>query len=209
MGCKFNTQMGHREYTEAANRCEVCWVQLVHSNWIFHWFRIVQIVLERFSRPWLHNKWIFPLTQLGREHRRCLKTLHSFTDYGIRNRRIMFQEMYRDSKLFDMRGSNSMNNLFVYSILNFDLMWRDEAIVPWPATGSCGSWCSADRSGHSGWSGDLHVWGNFRLSKRVQVTLNLNTGPWHDCIGYQLVPLLHGVLSWTTSNTLINHWISN
>ena len=32
MGCKFNTQMGHREYTEAANRCEVCWVQLVHSH---------------------------------------------------------------------------------------------------------------------------------------------------------------------------------
>ena len=35
--------------------------------------------MERFSKPWLANDFIFNLSPQGREHNRLLSTLHSFT----------------------------------------------------------------------------------------------------------------------------------
>lgn len=45
--------------------------------------RINQIIIDRFSKPWLTNGLIFPLTPAGREHKRLLNTLHSFTQKVI------------------------------------------------------------------------------------------------------------------------------
>lgn len=36
--------------------------------------------MERGVRPWLQPDWIFYLTSRGRETRRCVKTLHQFTN---------------------------------------------------------------------------------------------------------------------------------
>ncbi len=49
--------------------------------------RIGQITMERGLRPWLASDWLFPWTPLGRENRRCVDTLHRFTDAVIRDRR--------------------------------------------------------------------------------------------------------------------------
>nr|QST15021.1 CYP4AP8 protein [Diaphanosoma celebensis] len=61
--------------------------------------RVSQIILERFSRPWLRLPFLFALTPVGREHRRCLATLHGFTDKAIRHRQLMFQEKIRNRAL--------------------------------------------------------------------------------------------------------------
>ena len=40
----------------------------------------MQITMERSVRPWLENDFIFNLSPLGRENRRCVKILHDFTN---------------------------------------------------------------------------------------------------------------------------------
>ena len=43
--------------------------------------------MERGARPWLINDLLFSLSGLGRENRRCIETLHAFTNRVIRDRR--------------------------------------------------------------------------------------------------------------------------
>ncbi|XP_011858591.1 PREDICTED: cytochrome P450 4C1-like [Vollenhovia emeryi] len=47
-----------------------------------------ELFIYRLLRQWLHNKWIFLLTQKGREQRRILKTLHGFTERIIAERKL-------------------------------------------------------------------------------------------------------------------------
>lgn len=49
--------------------------------------RITQIVMERAVKPWLHSDFLFNLSGLGRENRRCVKILHDFTNQVIRDRK--------------------------------------------------------------------------------------------------------------------------
>ena len=44
--------------------------------------------MERGVRPWLMNDWIFNLTTLGRENRRCVEILHRFTDQVVAERKV-------------------------------------------------------------------------------------------------------------------------
>ena len=39
-----------------------------------------EIVQRRQLEPWLQLDWIFNLTAMGADQRRCLKVLHDFTD---------------------------------------------------------------------------------------------------------------------------------
>ena len=59
--------------------------------------RIGVITMERGVRPWLANDWLFGLTQLGRENRRCVATLHRFTNQVIRDRRLALQCQKNDA----------------------------------------------------------------------------------------------------------------
>nr|QST15027.1 CYP4BY3 protein [Diaphanosoma celebensis] len=58
--------------------------------------RIGGIAMERGARPWLVNDWLFSLSSLGRENRRCIDTLHRFTKQVIRDRR---QALRLDAKV--------------------------------------------------------------------------------------------------------------
>jgi len=51
----------------------------------FSFDRAAQVVLKRFSNPWMKIDWLFALTPLGREHAKCLNTLHTFAD-GVTQR---------------------------------------------------------------------------------------------------------------------------
>ena len=43
--------------------------------------------MERAVKPWLHSDFLFNLSGLGRENRRCVKILHDFTNQVIRDRK--------------------------------------------------------------------------------------------------------------------------
>ncbi|KAF4531058.1 hypothetical protein B566_EDAN019032, partial [Ephemera danica] len=46
-----------------------------------------ELVYYRNKRPWLFPNWTFYWTHAGRQYKRCLKTLHAFTDMVIQKRR--------------------------------------------------------------------------------------------------------------------------
>nr|QST15023.1 CYP4AP10 protein [Diaphanosoma celebensis] len=86
VGCKINCSSRRKEYVQAAHR-------------------ICQIIPERFCRPLLRNSLIFYLTPLGWEHARCLRTLHTFTNYVVDHGRSMFQKTFRDKKFINLQIS--------------------------------------------------------------------------------------------------------
>ncbi|XP_039304256.1 cytochrome P450 4C1 isoform X2 [Solenopsis invicta] len=49
--------------------------------------RIGELMVYRYVRPWLLNDWIFSFLPAGREHAKLLKTLHSFTEKIIAERK--------------------------------------------------------------------------------------------------------------------------
>jgi len=59
--------------------------------------RILQIGIERACRPWLLNDFAFGLSALGRENRRCVASLHDFTNRVIRDRRRSLQRAAGDA----------------------------------------------------------------------------------------------------------------
>ncbi|KAI9563477.1 hypothetical protein GHT06_010940 [Daphnia sinensis] len=57
------------------------------SDYVTALYRFTQILMERFAKPWLAVDVIFHFSKQGREHRRLLTTLHSFTRNVIKQRR--------------------------------------------------------------------------------------------------------------------------
>jgi hypothetical protein len=43
-------------------------------------YRMGQVMITKFQKPWLENQRIFSLSALGKEHDQLLKTLHGFTE---------------------------------------------------------------------------------------------------------------------------------
>ncbi|XP_057376934.1 cytochrome P450 4C1-like [Daphnia carinata] len=62
------------------------------SDYVTALYRIIQILMERFAKPWLAINVIFYISKQGREHRRLLTTLHSFTRNVIKQRRQSFEK---------------------------------------------------------------------------------------------------------------------
>ncbi|XP_077541896.1 cytochrome P450 4c3-like isoform X1 [Haemaphysalis longicornis] len=71
--------------------------------------RLGEIVLERMFRPLLHVNFIFQLLSVGREHRKCLKTLHSFTRKVIAERKASLRKEI-DSGLVTLEDDAASNN---------------------------------------------------------------------------------------------------
>nr|QST15022.1 CYP4AP9 protein [Diaphanosoma celebensis] len=84
VGCKLNCSKRRKEYVQAARR-------------------ITQIISTRFCHPWLQNSLIFYLTPLGWEHARCLRTLHTFTNFVVDFGRAEFQKTFRDKKFIKLQ----------------------------------------------------------------------------------------------------------
>ncbi|EFX88386.1 hypothetical protein DAPPUDRAFT_311388 [Daphnia pulex] len=70
--------------------------QYQRSEYVKAIYRINQIIMERFSKPWLVNDFIFKFTPQGREQSCLLKTLHSFTRNVIENRRELLAKMQNE-----------------------------------------------------------------------------------------------------------------
>lgn len=67
------TERDHSEYTQAVKR-------------------MTQLIVHRQLSPWLYRQFIFELSPAGREQARLLRTLHSFTDRVIRERRAEYTD---------------------------------------------------------------------------------------------------------------------
>ncbi len=50
---------------------------------LFFHNRMTQIILARQTQPWLQPDWLFGLSSLGADQKRCLSILHNFTDQVI------------------------------------------------------------------------------------------------------------------------------
>ena len=74
--------------------------------------RIGQITMERGVRPWLMNDWVFHLSALGRENRRCVQTLHKFTNQVIRDRRQALLASKAKAQQVNEQPATTNNNLY-------------------------------------------------------------------------------------------------
>lgn len=54
-------------------------------------FRMTDIIGKRQRMPWMWPDWIFKWLPIGREHDRCLKIIHQFTEKVIQERVQMFR----------------------------------------------------------------------------------------------------------------------
>ena len=85
MGRQVRNRKETKTYLHALDRYKTVFADLYISieigvnNFLFLFYRIIDITLERSIRPWLNSDFIFDLTPLGRENRKCIKTLHNFT----------------------------------------------------------------------------------------------------------------------------------
>uniref|UniRef100_A0A4D5R9T3 Cytochrome P450 4c3 n=1 Tax=Scolopendra viridis TaxID=118503 RepID=A0A4D5R9T3_SCOVI len=70
MGCRLETQLNRdSEYLAAVDR-------------------MCRILYYRSARIWLSYDWLFKLTSVGRESKKCLEILHGFTDKVIQERKL-------------------------------------------------------------------------------------------------------------------------
>uniref|UniRef100_UPI003B5B31EC cytochrome P450 4C1-like n=1 Tax=Leptopilina boulardi TaxID=63433 RepID=UPI003B5B31EC len=77
--------------------CETAMGTVLHEADIQNSYRtaltkLVEIMLYRAFRPWLHNKWIFKLLSNGKEYEKYLSVLHNFSRKIIKERKEYHEE---------------------------------------------------------------------------------------------------------------------
>jgi len=87
--------------------------------------RSLQLLSERFMRPWLSVDWIFNLTQLGREQATTLKYLHGNVQQVVSEKMAKFHASGRQKTQVDDLQSVKRKKL---SLL--DLLIEDEQLTP-------------------------------------------------------------------------------
>lgn len=87
--------------------------------------RSLQLLSERFMRPWLTVDWIFNLTQLGKEQAATLKYLHGNVQQVVSDKMTKFHESGRQKTQVDDLQSVKRKKL---SLL--DLLIEDEQLTP-------------------------------------------------------------------------------
>ena len=96
MGRQVRNRKETKTYLHALDRYKTVFADLYISveiganNFLFLFYRIIDITLERSIRPWLNSDFIFDLTPLGRENRKCIKTLHNFTNQVMQKCKTSF-----------------------------------------------------------------------------------------------------------------------
>ncbi|XP_011705501.1 PREDICTED: cytochrome P450 4C1-like, partial [Wasmannia auropunctata] len=68
--------------------------------------RIGELFAYRTMRPWLRNKWIYSLTEKGKEQKKTLKILHEFTERIITERKL-YHERTNDRFLKNFDNNTS------------------------------------------------------------------------------------------------------
>ncbi|GLH02316.1 Cytochrome P450 4g15, partial [Gryllus bimaculatus] len=63
-----------------------------HSPYVSAIYAASELTLARMLRPWLHPDFIYSLTQNGKEYKKCLNILHSFTNKVINERKLSFMK---------------------------------------------------------------------------------------------------------------------
>ncbi|CAB3369782.1 Hypothetical predicted protein [Cloeon dipterum] len=77
--------------------CETAMGTSVHaqtdseSEYVSAMYEITDLIVYRMLRPWLHPDFIHDMTPTGRNFKRCLKTLHGFTNNVIQERKEEFR----------------------------------------------------------------------------------------------------------------------
>lgn len=94
MGTELRSQEGKSlEYVEAINT--YVWLFLCHKwkncvvtySIYFIYFRVTDITIKRIFKFWLWNESIFNLSQNGRDFKKSLKILHTFTENVSKNKK--------------------------------------------------------------------------------------------------------------------------
>ncbi|XP_046655329.1 cytochrome P450 4c3-like [Daphnia pulicaria] len=63
------------------------------SDYVQSVYKMTQIILARQTQPWLQPDWLFRLSSLGADQKRCLSILHNFTDQVIRERKAKHRKI--------------------------------------------------------------------------------------------------------------------
>ncbi|XP_077521043.1 cytochrome P450 4V2-like [Amblyomma americanum] len=77
-----------------------------HNPYVAAVNRVGELFVERVFKPILHVDFIYGLTPMGREHRKCLDTLHSFTRKVIAERKLALRNEV-DSGLISLEEDTS------------------------------------------------------------------------------------------------------
>lgn len=73
-----NSNIGIRSRSLQVNQILIQPVYIVHNFFVLL-ARVLQIIMERFMKPWLTIDLVFYFTRKGQEHQRLLMKLHAFT----------------------------------------------------------------------------------------------------------------------------------
>ncbi|XP_044745743.1 cytochrome P450 4C1-like [Coccinella septempunctata] len=76
---------------ETAMGVEINAMKSSDSEYVKAIYRILEIFIYRWFRPWLHSDFIFGFTAKGKEQRQVLKVLHGFSDKVIADRKKIIQ----------------------------------------------------------------------------------------------------------------------
>ncbi|CAB3375756.1 Hypothetical predicted protein [Cloeon dipterum] len=81
--------------------------------------RIMDLIVYRAMRPWLHPHWIFRVSPTGREFAKCLRTLHRFTRNVIDEKRLEREQGELEIKVVpSVPTSNGYEDLERISVRN-------------------------------------------------------------------------------------------
>ncbi|XP_045478381.1 cytochrome P450 4C1-like [Harmonia axyridis] len=76
---------------ETAMGVEINAMKCTDSEYVQAIYRILEIFIYRWFRPWLHSDFIFALTSKGREQKKVLEILHGFSNKVIADRKKIIQ----------------------------------------------------------------------------------------------------------------------
>ncbi|XP_069699710.1 cytochrome P450 4C1-like isoform X1 [Periplaneta americana] len=61
------------------------------SDYVKAVYDMSELTVHRIFRPWLHNDFVYKLTEKGKRHEECLRVLHSFTKRVIQERKAQLE----------------------------------------------------------------------------------------------------------------------
>lgn len=67
--------------------------------------RFINLSVERFYKPWLHNDFLYSLTKDGKEAEKCVKILHDFSSKVIKQKKLIRSQSKKDHTADDEYGN--------------------------------------------------------------------------------------------------------
>lgn len=118
---------------ETAMGVEINAMKCTDSEYVRAIYRILEIVIYRWFRPWLHSDFLFGLTSKGREQKKVLRILHDFSNKVIADRKKIIQkskgipELSEEDKLMGKKRRLAFLDLLLEQNMEGN-KWTDEEL---------------------------------------------------------------------------------